>query len=512
MSRAELHAKRLTAALLPYFIKEPGLLDDLAEIGLTSSPSSAFRKAYLRGVACQLGETGALGCAKLARWIAVVKRDQGEKKARELVAELKNYISHVSQGLQSTKAAGSPEEALDVFLDGLVEGVFKYGSYGWLADYRLQKIEEAYRAEAGRELDKRLHQLAIEVFHSLYLFDTTVAEERVNTIHQLKNILKVCEPILDSRIRKHTVLNENLSIAIAAKILSSLDFEENAVQLSKLDLKELEESAKQLKKSLAVIEAFVSAGVGSEMSFDTKLELAELLSKYPVFVNSILEAVEAVVNEGKTGGSIVFSGYRRMSSLSEVARLAALELAMPESLLDAKLLSKTARVKKYKYSPRRSKKKLIVLIDKSGSMKNGDALTKAKAVAVALLLHPLIEDVKVAFFDYSPFPDEPISLRENFEEALRKILAVSPGGGTSIDTALKYADEKAPGYDILLITDGRDLVTYKPENRLIAVEVENINESLEELADVAFRVSYSSSALTVIRAEEKRGKTLVNVI
>jgi len=135
-----------------------------------------------------------------------------------------------------------------------------------------------------------------------------------------------------------------------------------------------------------------------------------------------------------------------------------------------------------------------VLLDKSGSMAEKGKFTWANATALALLKLARAKGRRfyARFFDHRVYQllDDRDPLRLSQE-----LLTTVPDGGTSIDSALRTAlKDLAEGglsektNTIIIITDGEDEVTVKPEEfrkvnaTLVAVMVQGYNEKLEELA------------------------------
>jgi uncharacterized protein with von Willebrand factor type A (vWA) domain len=135
-----------------------------------------------------------------------------------------------------------------------------------------------------------------------------------------------------------------------------------------------------------------------------------------------------------------------------------------------------------------------VLLDKSGSMAERGKFTWASATALALLKLARAKGRRfyVRLFDYSVYQllDDRDPLRLSQE-----LLTTVPDGGTSIDSALRTAlkDLSEGGLSektntVIIITDGEDKVTVKPEEfkrvnaTLVAVMVQGYNARLEELA------------------------------
>jgi len=166
------------------------------------------------------------------------------------------------------------------------------------------------------------------------------------------------------------------------------------------------------------------------------------------------------------------------------------ELALPEELFYYKLASRGLLTKE-KLTVKEGA--FYVLIDKSGSMADGEKTIWARAVALALL--KLAQKKRrrfyVRFFDTNVYS---LLSSENIESLLRYILELRSDGGTSIDNALETAlDDIAELKDmtntIIIITDGEDNVTidvdkFKKVNAtLVAVMIAGVNETLRKLAE-----------------------------
>jgi len=168
------------------------------------------------------------------------------------------------------------------------------------------------------------------------------------------------------------------------------------------------------------------------------------------------------------------------------------ELALPDEVFYAKLVS-SGLLAREKLSVKEGA--IYVLLDKSGSMSEGEKTPWSRSVALALLALARRKRVKffLRFFDTQVYDlvsdDEPKAL-------LEMLLKVTSNGGTSIDTALRAALEDLAKRNlshltntIVVITDGEDKVTVKPEElqrvqaRLVSVMIQGDNEALRRLSD-----------------------------
>ena len=167
------------------------------------------------------------------------------------------------------------------------------------------------------------------------------------------------------------------------------------------------------------------------------------------------------------------------------------ELALPEEVFYYKLAN-SGLLAREKVAAKEGA--FYVLLDKSGSMAEKGKFTWANATALALLKLARAKGRRfyARFFDHRVYQllddSDPLGLSQ-------ELLTSAPNGGTSIDSALRTAlQDLAEGglsektNTIIIITDGEDEVTVKPEEfrkvnaTLVAVMVQGYNEKLEELA------------------------------
>ena len=480
---------------------QPELLERAVEIASQYSPSASFQKA--RGISSfyNLSPSEEIAFAKMTRWLAVIRRNYGLDEFKKTADMLRQQVQDVYEKIQS----------LD---DMVMPGIYAKGEYSWLGTMRARRLQEAVKRDTGVRPPA---QLALEVFYALYLEDLThnpVSDPR------LAHIANIVSPIESSSLRKYTVGDEILSFIVAKKIVSRIvekakekaqeknTSPENVLRavicpkaMQNIGMKPAEaeeivetvveeaenENYDNEKKAAQVVEAFgKKAGIGHKITFEDKVSLTELLAKYSVIVDTVLDAIKTYSDKpGTGGGSIELTGYKQMEEYRELPSLVPLELAYPEDVFYKRLLGKELRVRKYEQGPAgRHRRKYIVLIDKSGSM-SGDKLYWAKGVALSLLLRPDVDDVKVIFFDDTPY--RTIELNRNPKDAITRLVSVKAEGGTSIDRALEAADQYK-GYTTVIITDGEDKVTYKPRNNLVAVMVSGHNPDLEKISDKYYAV------------------------
>ncbi|MDH5806835.1 MAG: hypothetical protein QXW62_06445 [Candidatus Methanomethylicaceae archaeon] len=196
-------------------------------------------------------------------------------------------------------------------------------------------------------------------------------------------------------------------------------------------------------------------------------------------------------------GDEVF-GYKLTKDVMEAISK---EIALPEELFYYKLATTGFMAREKIVS---SEGAYYVAIDKSGSM-IGEKTIWARSVALSLFKLAKRKKRKffLRFFDAEIYPEKPIS---NPFDALELILKVGSDGGTNINktirTAIKDLHElKDKTNTIIIITDGKDDVTVKPEElkanntSLVAVMIKGENESLRKLAE-ASKGQYLKAELT----------------
>ena len=522
LERARYHALRIAVALSRAGVLHR-VIDDLSAIAAKHSPSSAFTRGMAAAQARGL-QHSALAVAKLARWLAVVRRDHGDAEFSKLISEIRS-LAQASAGLgnmQDTQHGVSSIQHMQVSgVAGIVPGIYRFGRYDWLGEVWVDKISRALKKLYGLELPGYMQQLALEVFHSLYLLNTELEEVRIRHSPFLKAIAEMTEPIRSSeKLRSLTVGGEMESIEAACTILKPLieriessqelkaAIERASLEGAGIERDHVDEfrgickraiedaESRELDSSRRAADAVRALSASKhrhQLSFEDKVDLYRLLKEKKVFAGKLLEAVRSIEDSpGRAGGSIDFAGYGRISSLRELPWVRAVEHAYPEHVFLKRLAAMDLDVRKFREGHSGRRRRFIVLIDKSGSM-GGEKIEWAKAVAVSLLMDSRTDRVKVLFFDSQPH--EPIDLSRDFAKALRSILSVEAGGGTSIDAALKKADETAPGYTSILITDGEDRVSYRPRNDLVASMIKGDNEDLREISRKYIRVEELSGRI-----------------
>lgn len=391
---------------------------------------------------------------------------------------------------------------------------FKYGRYDWLGQYRFTSIMSAvkklYPEADSLGLDANI---PLDAFHACYLLDTsTVADD-----HLLEAVTK---PIIsDAELRQFTVADDLVSRVFAARFTVEFLRQLRRVNIqpppgqgamsvasgggdataspeaapSPGDLKRIgeaaERAAREAKGYAGKVRDYLrlgrEAGVGHVEEFgdliniDFAVDASELLRLFSKVVAEV-----GVVRRPSPLGSP--EGYRLGRDLR---RLAPTALMYDDCLFWYRYAAGTLPVLDLMAS---ATERVAVVLDKSGSMKEGNKTAWSRAVALAVVkTGPAV----LMYFDDTP--SKPISDRS---EVLRVLLTLRCGGGTSIDSALKAAD-RLEGVDrILLITDGEDRVGYRPGKKLTTVFVAGDNEGLRRISDEYCSVEPSTAeAVRVVK-------------
>jgi uncharacterized protein with von Willebrand factor type A (vWA) domain len=263
-------------------------------------------------------------------------------------------------------------------------------------------------------------------------------------------------------------------------------------------LAEAEAKAREATEKVAELARMIGGREAGKApgSLEKLASLADLILRHEVDVRAIELAgriadsmprfVKVIRERDKLGEEL--GGYRLTRNPEKALPR---ELALPDEvfyykLANSGLLSREKVVAK--------EGAFYVLLDKSGSMAERGKFTWAGATALALLKLARAKGRRfyARLFDYRVYrlldDSDPLRLSQ-------ELLTTTPDGGTSIDSALRTAlkDLALAGLSektntIIIITDGEDEVTVKPEEfrranaTLVAVMIQGFNARLEELA------------------------------
>jgi len=406
---------------------------------------------------------------------------------------------------------------------------FRFGSYDWLGEYRANAIKSLchstlktspnYSYEQQQTLEQLNLQIPLDIFHSCYLLNTTLDQ-------QDQFLQQLTEPIIqDKELRQLTIADDLVSRFFSVKyvlaILEELQKQQQEAQdsgdsdkqqaiqqiLQQLQgqgkgeqgqnqqmqqvLQEVTAKAKKQAKEeteKAKLYSGLKAGVGHDVTFGELLNL-----DFVVDIKQLLKLFrEFDFSFTKTKKSSIYGIYDDIKFGNDLTKIMSQSLALPEELFwyyyatEQLPLVDTEVEEISEYT---------LVVDKSGSMKsNRNKTLWSRAVALVLAKQAKKHRVKakLMFFDDQPF--EVIDLGRDFNKALDYILKLECDGGTSIDGALKKADNEGIG-TIILVTDGEDNVYYKPVRKLVSVMVEGNNEELRKISDDYLKVKLTKEGV-----------------
>jgi len=300
------------------------------------------------------------------------------------------------------------------------------------------------------------------------------------------------------------LLNNPQMIQLSQKLLEKL-----GIDNFKKMLEEASREAEKVVKTMNLVNQLGGRQAGKEPgSISFLADLADAIRKQKVDIKVIELAGKIAdfmprftkLKKQKDEHGDELAGYRLTKKLEKALPR---ELAMPDELFYYKLAS-SGFIAKEKQTVKEGA--FYVVIDKSGSMA-GEKTVWARAVALALL--KLAREKKrrffMRFFDYDVYD---LLSDNSFQQLLTAILTIKSDGGTSIDSALRTAlrdlTEKKlmeQTNTVIIITDGEDTVTLKPEEfkkvnaNLVAVMIQGYNETLKKIAE-ATGGKYMKTTLT----------------
>ena len=190
------------------------------------------------------------------------------------------------------------------------------------------------------------------------------------------------------------------------------------------------------------------------------------------------------------------AGYYKTRHISNVLSR---ELAMPDEIFYSKIINGFTGKEKRLLSPGA----YYVLLDKSGSMYEGDKTLWSRSVALALFR---ISKNKGRKYFFRFFDNKPHDLLNSPFDIVENILTVEANKGTCIECALKTAlrdlqegKMASETNTIIIITDGEDKVNmqdyFRKENetKLITVMINGYNEGLKKISTTYMDAKLSQS-------------------
>ena len=448
------------------------------QIASKKSPSSAFVHGQSIPLVLGISSVGDIALGKLTRWLSVVRRDYGQNAFKQIVTEVFGIQIQSSSQQVSSHSNSSSSSLSQVLQDSefsLDSGIFLFGDYSVVGQYRTKFIKKlASQLSQDKNLIEKVHDLVpLEIFHACYLVNTEMVQN-ANTLLQ-----KIVEPILkDEDLRRVTVMDDMISRILSAKFLVNL-LDQLKNQLPQNIFEKLLEELNAVEKCEKVLSQFSQSEKDNIIARLTKIS-KQVKENLKDEIREIKNLKEFYAGEGHT------LSYQELLSLPKIkVDLSKLLRTADEftSLLRKKLekfqygivsgvslgrdLSKLVSIANvypeeifwYKYATNslpqlelgvRKFQSFVIVLDKSGSMRDSNKTEWSRAVALALARFARKYGIKsyLVFFDEKPFEIRKLTSKE----ALNDILTIACDGGTKIDNALKAVDGLADR--IILITDG----------------------------------------------------------
>lgn len=185
----------------------------------------------------------------------------------------------------------------------------------------------------------------------------------------------------------------------------------------------------------------------------------------------------------------------RLKSFSsrDISNICVMDMSLEDEIFYLKLINGELRQIEYLKIKESPPKEIFMLLDVSGSMelnidKRYTREEYAVASAICLLKNSLAGGNSVKIVPFSNSPHDEIS--GSPEEIVKSLLNTRfTGGGTSIDNAIKFVNEKDVN-EVIIITDGDDYVSAKPKCAMTTYLVGDVTaKSLEEVSSDFKRVT-----------------------
>ena len=308
--------------------------------------------------------------------------------------------------------------------------------------------------------------------------------------------------------RAYTQLNDRLSMLYSINFMKALN--ENAKKnqprngnsSNAPDQKTIEKSMEGASKKVEMaheIEKIVkdknpggNIGKKEGMSVESLIDLTDKAMKVDnadkilTLANKLIDIMPRYTKKMRSFSNTgELAGYYKTRHISNVLSR---ELAMPDEIFYSKLINGFTGKEKRLMSPG----SYYVLLDKSGSMYEGDKTLWSRSVALALFR---IARSRGRKYYFRFFDNKPHDLLNSPFDVVENILTVEANKGTCIECALKTAlrdlqDTKirSETNTIIIITDGEDKVNmqdyFRKENetKLITVMINGYNEGLKKIS------------------------------
>jgi len=187
---------------------------------------------------------------------------------------------------------------------------------------------------------------------------------------------------------------------------------------------------------------------------------------------------------------------KSLENYQDLLKILPAQYALEDNVFDRKLINKELLVRDYQ-SRRLKKQALYLLVDVSGSMRNGTKNAYASGLALSFVRQAVSEGATyfLRFFDEDVSPLHKITNKEEAEKMCDTLVREPySGGGTRIDSAIDVAIKDIKDdpvafekSEIMIITDGEDRVDPN-KGRLGGIKIHSTvidgnNENLEKLSE-----------------------------
>ena len=279
----------------------------------------------------------------------------------------------------------------------------------------------------------------------------------------------------------------------------------------------------KFRQKLPKIEKAISSGIFDKEDFQKYLKQNAGVGHKEINIGNIVELVDKIANRLSDKDLNIFyvarekeltERYKRdkilksvpcpdnemsiksLDKYQDLLKIIPSQYALDDKIFDRKLINKELLVRDYQ-SRRLKKQALYLLVDVSGSMRDGKKNPYASGVALSFVRQAVSEGSTyfLRFFDENPHDLHRITNKEEAEK-MCDTLVKEPysGGGTRIDNAIDkaiddiksdpIAFEKA---EIMVITDGEDHINPDKKRlgkiKLHSTVIDGKNENLEKISD-----------------------------
>jgi uncharacterized protein with von Willebrand factor type A (vWA) domain len=377
--------------------------------------------------------------------------------------------------------------------------------------YRITKerIVRRVNLDVDKNTAENIKTAASDIYFLFYSELVTVKTEKnrnefMEKVRSKMNYIKDTEDFKKAKTYSH--LNDRLSMLYSVNFMKSLNerAKNNAAgnENSAMDTENIEKSMETASKKMEIaneIEKLVkdktpggNRGKIENLSVESLIDLTdeamkvENADKILAMANKLIDIMPRYTKKMKAFSNTgELAGYYKTRHISNVLSR---ELAMPDEIFYSRIINGfTGKEKRLV-----SQGAYYVLLDKSGSMYEGDKTLWSRSVALALFR---ISRKRGSKYFFRFFDNKPHDLLNTPFEIVENILTVEANKGTCIECALKTAlmdlkNKKIAGEanTIILITDGEDKVKmgdyFKNDDgpKLITVMINGYNEGLKNIS------------------------------